>query len=158
VRLLISSAKRNNLLDQFGRKAPVSGLLGNLSYYWGGGHEDGVSYDRSGYPYGYAPITGSPDFLGGLNTISKTPSILKHIFRNVPNHVNPSTITSQERYIKLFESIANNPKNINSGVLNNFQKLESSFQGFSRNFKNGQVWVQVRNGKIFDAGVNKIPR
>ena len=48
--------------------------------------------------------------------------------------------------------------NLNSNVLSSFQKADSAFQGFSKTFNAGQVWVQVRNGKIINAGVNFITR
>jgi hypothetical protein len=94
----------------------------------------------------------------GTNTITRSKPVLGHIFRDAPGHVNPSTITSQNRYINLFESVGNNPLNLNRGVLNSYQQTVSGFQGYSQTFRNGQVWIQVRNGNIFDAGVNIIPR
>jgi hypothetical protein len=72
--------------------------------------------------------------------------------------VNPATLTSKARYIKLFEHVANNGTP-NPNVLSAFQKSAGGFEGFSMTFRNGsQVWVQVKDGRIFDAGVNLIPR
>jgi hypothetical protein len=83
---------------------------------------------------------------------------LGHIFRNAPGHVNPSRVASQNRYIKLFESVANNPANLNQGILD-AKAIQNGVQGFTQTFQNGkQIWVHTRNGKIFDAGVNLIPR
>jgi RHS repeat-associated protein len=96
---------------------------------------------------------------GGTNTVTRSESVLGHIFRDASGHVNPSTITSQNRYINLFEKVGNNATNLNPNVLNNFQRSAGGFQGFSQTFRNGkQVWVQTINGKIFDAGVNIIPK
>ena len=93
------------------------------------------------------------------NKVPRTPSVLGHIFKKAIGHVNPMTVTSRSRFLKLFEKVANNPNNLNSNVLTNFQRNTGGFQGFARTFRNGrQVWVQVRNGKIFNAGVNKIPK
>jgi hypothetical protein len=50
---------------------------------------------------------------GVTNAVTRSESVLGHIFRNAPGHVNPSTVASQNRYIKLFESVANNPANLN---------------------------------------------
>lgn len=94
---------------------------------------------------------------GLTNTVTRSESVLGHIFRNAPGHVNPSTVASQNRYIKLFESVANNPSNLNQNILAP-NAIKNGVQGFTQTFKNGQIWVHTRNGKIFDAGVNLIPR
>jgi len=59
------TAKRNKWLDIYGKKAAVSGAWGNAKYFWTGGRdENGVYYDRNGYPY-MRLLTGAPEFLGG---------------------------------------------------------------------------------------------
>jgi hypothetical protein len=96
---------------------------------------------------------------GLKNTVTRTKSVLGHIFRNSKGHVNPSTIASQNRYIQLFENVANNIKNLNPNVLSNFQRAAGNFQGFSQTFRNGQqIWVEVLDGKIINAGINLIPK
>ena len=93
------------------------------------------------------------------NSVTKTESVLGHIFRDAEGHVNPSTVTSQNRYISLFENVANNPLNLNPNVLTNFQREAANFQGYSQIFRNGkQVWTQTFNGKIINAGINLIPK
>ncbi|XTB52970.1 hypothetical protein LDK11_12260 [Fusobacterium nucleatum] len=93
------------------------------------------------------------------NKIDRTKSKLGHIFREAEGHVNPTTPTSQERYINLFEKIGNDPSNINPNILSTFQQQNKDFQGYSKTFRNGkQVWVQTINGKIINAGVNKEPK
>jgi RHS repeat-associated protein len=93
------------------------------------------------------------------NTVTRSQSVLGHIFRTKEGHVNPSSIDSQNRYIKLFEDVANNPANFNSNVLSPAQRTIEGIEGFSKTFRNGQqIWVQTRNGKIFDAGINTIPK
>lgn len=92
-----------------------------------------------------------------MKAVTRSESVLGHIFRNAPGHVNPSTVASQNRYIKLFESVANNPANLNQSILAP-NAIKNGVQGFTQTFKNGQIWVHTRNGKIFDAGVNLIPR
>lgn len=94
---------------------------------------------------------------GVTNTVTRSESVLGHIFRDATGHVNPSTLTSQNRYIQLFESVANNPANLNQSILAP-NAIKNGAEGFTQTFKNGQIWVQTRNGKIFDAGVNLIPR
>ena len=90
------------------------------------------------------------------NTVPRNKSVLGHIFINKIGHVNPPT-SSQSRYIKLFESVSNNPSNLDSSVLSNYQRVTGGFEGYSQTFSNNrQVWVHVRNGRIFDAGVNLI--
>ncbi|MGN7787362.1 FG-GAP-like repeat-containing protein [Niabella sp. 22666] len=96
---------------------------------------------------------------GVTNTVTRSESVLGHIFRNASGHVNPSTVTSQGRYINLFEKVANNSANLNPNILTNFQRTAGGFQGFSQTFRNGsQVWTQTLNGKIINAGVNIIPK
>ena len=95
---------------------------------------------------------------GATNAIPRTKSVLGHIFRNADGDVNPSTVASQNRYIKLFESVANNPKNLNPSILD-AQAAKNGVQAYTQTFRNGkQIWVHTRNGRIFDAGVNIIPR
>lgn len=75
--------------------------------------------------------------------------MLGHIFRDAAGHVNPSTIASQDRFIRLFESVGNNPANLNPNVLTNFQRTMGGFQGYSQMLRNGkQVWVQRLMGKL----------
>ncbi len=80
---------------------------------------------------------------------------LTHIFRNAVGHVNPTTATSQLRYLNLFSNVASNPANLVKTV--NPEAAKAGVQTFMQTFNNGTVWVQVRNGVIFDAGVNLIP-
>jgi len=80
-------------------------------------------------------------------------SVLGHIFRNAEGHVNPSTASSVKRFVRLFEGVANNPANANNSVVS-APGLAAGVKGFSQNYRSGQVWVQVRNGNIFNAGVN----
>ncbi len=92
------------------------------------------------------------------NSVPRTADVLGHIFKAGDGHVAPTTGASQQRFINLFERVANNPNNQNPNVLSNFQRTNTTVQGFSQNFRNGQVWAQAGNGRIFNAGVNRIPR
>lgn len=106
---------------------------------------------------GHAPAWAAAN--GVTNTVNKSESVLRHIFRDAGGHVNPSTVASQNRYVSLFENVANNSANLDPNVLNNFQRSVGGYQGYSQTFRNGgQVWTQTFNGKIFDAGVNIIPK
>jgi len=92
------------------------------------------------------------------NTIPRTESVLGHIFKNTTGHVNPTTVASKNRYLKIFEHVANNPQNLNMKTLKP-SAIENGVTGYTQTFRNGkQVWVHGRNGRIFDAGVNNIPR
>ncbi len=67
------TAKRNALLDMFGKGPVVTGFWGNLDYFWNGNIQyfdrgalsTGVMFDRAGYPYMIAPQMGAPDLIGG---------------------------------------------------------------------------------------------
>lgn len=93
-----------------------------------------------------------------VNTVPRTRDVTGHIFRNATGHVNPTTIASQNRYLNLFEKVANNINNLNPTILNT-QAAQNGVQAYTQTFRNGQqVWVHARHGRIFDAGVNLIPR
>ncbi|MEM0940480.1 MAG: hypothetical protein AAGI25_11940, partial [Bacteroidota bacterium] len=79
---------------------------------------------------------------------------LTHIFRNAAGHVNPQTATSQMRYLNLFSDVASNPANLVPTP--NAAAAQAGVQTFQQNFNNGQVWVQVINGQIFNTGVNPL--
>lgn len=80
-----------------------------------------------------------------------------HIFRNAPGHINPATLSSQQRYARLFENVASNPNNLNPTIVSP-GGINAGVTGNSQIFRNGkQVWVQHRNGEIIDAGVNIPP-
>jgi len=95
---------------------------------------------------------------GVTNAIPRTKDVLGHIFKNTAGHVNPATAASQSRYLNLFEKVANNSKNLNQSILKP-SAIKNGVQGYTQTFRNGQqVRVHSRNGRIFDAGVNLIPR
>ncbi|OWW23516.1 hypothetical protein B4Q04_20165 [Zobellia sp. OII3] len=102
---------------------------------------------------GYASSGGG--ILKGLQYL-KNPGALKHIFRTAPGHVNPQTIGSQERYLRLFNNVVN-PKNLTQTT--NAAKVKARVETYHKTF-NGrkQVWVEAIGGKITNAGVNAIPR
>jgi hypothetical protein len=92
------------------------------------------------------------------NTIPRTKDVLGHIFRSAPGHVNPSSVALRNKYIEIFESVANKPQNLNPKILN-LEAAKNGVQAFTQTCSNGkQVWVFVRDGKIFDAGINIIPK
>ncbi len=134
------------------------GQIYKTSLQQGLGNQDGGSMIFDGLTLGGAGAIRQVA-TNGINKVARSKSVLGHIFRSADGHVNPSTITSQERYIKLFEKIGNNSKNVNPNVLTNFQRNAGGFQGYSKTFRNGkQVWVQSINNKIINAGVNFTPR
>ena len=100
----------------------------------------------------FVPLGGGMKVVGGLAKFNYKRS--GHIFRNSSGHVNPTTKASEDRYINLFENttISNN---INNNILGGFQRNNSSFIGYSKQYRNGEVWVQTREGEIINAGVNK---
>lgn len=83
--------------------------------------------------------------------------MLGHIFRNAEGHVNPATSASQGRFVNLFERVGNNPGTLNHNVLLPGQ-ASHGVVGYAQTYRGGQVWIHVHGGRIFDAGVNRIPR
>ncbi|WP_340077896.1 RHS repeat-associated core domain-containing protein [Leptobacterium sp. I13] len=109
----------------------IQGGSGALGFVSGGGVSKGIQFLRN-------------------------PNVLKHIFRETPGHVNPQTITSQERYLKLFNSVIN-PNNLVETT--NASKVKAGVETYHKTFSNGkQVWVEAIKGKITNAGINTIPR
>jgi hypothetical protein len=88
-------------------------------------------------------------------SVSIGPGAARHIFRNAAGHVAPLTISSQARFIKLFQSISIST-NENMAVVKSQQAISAGVTGYSKTYNFGQVWTNVRNGKIFNAGVNRI--
>ncbi|MFY9620674.1 MAG: kelch repeat-containing protein [Pyrinomonadaceae bacterium] len=78
-----------------------------------------------------------------------------HIFRQSPGHVTPGTAASQGRFARLFERVASNPKNARPDLVTP-AKARSGVQVYTQTFRNGQVWVEIRNGIIQNAGVNPV--
>lgn len=44
------------------KREPVQGIMGNLGFLYSGGIENGIRYNRNGYPIARAPIMGEPLF------------------------------------------------------------------------------------------------
>ena len=81
------------------------------------------------------------------NKIPNNDSTTGHIFRNAEGHI-PDTPENRN----LLEDVANNSDNFLG-----FDKYGNEW--YTQIQKDGtQVWVQARNGKIFEGGVNKIPK
>ncbi|MBS1919591.1 MAG: hypothetical protein JST17_05015 [Bacteroidetes bacterium] len=93
-----------------------------------------------------------------LNTVDRSASVLGHIFRDEVGHVNPGTLTSQNRFINLFENVANNANNLRadavSAGLMPQAAADAGVQVYTQTFKNGQVWVFIKDGKVTNAGIN----
>ena len=111
------------------------------------------NFADSGFGSALMAITPLPIKGGIIATYSK--SLLGHIFRNAFGHVNPATVASQARYMKLFESVAANLANLRTNFPLPTAAANAGVQAFTQTFKNGkQAWVYVRGGKIIDAGIN----
>ncbi len=92
--------------------------------------------------------------IGSRIVASGERSVMKHIFRDAAGHVRPATRSSEGRFLRLFERVANTPSNESSALLNPLAQ-SAGVQRFSETFRRGEVWVEVRNGVIRNAGVNR---
>ncbi|MFZ5787630.1 MAG: hypothetical protein ACOY3Y_14405, partial [Acidobacteriota bacterium] len=81
-----------------------------------------------------------------------SPSVVGHIFRRAPGHVSPLTGASRQRFAGLFERVAGDSRN---AVSLGEAQTRAGLLGFERQFARGTVWVEVRNGLIHNAGVNR---
>jgi len=83
----------------------------------------------------------------------------EHVFRNAAGHVNPSTLSSQMRFIGLFQRVSSNPANLRvDAVAARLMTRDAASAGvstYTQTMRGGaQVWVHVRNGEIVNEGVN----
>ena len=87
------------------------------------------------------------DDKGYTNLIPDNESIIGHLFRNAEGHID-DTIENRN----LLESVAN--------ALENFLGIDKyGNEWYSELLEDGkQVWVEVGNGKIFEGGINEIPK
>ena len=102
---------------------------------------------------------GIQTFFATLPIISRSQSILGHIFRNEVGHVTPLSKTAQEFYLKLFQNVSSNSSNAAQRLLSS-DAIKNGVTAYAQTFRNGkQVWVFLRPDRtIFDAGVNLIPK
>ncbi|GEM_PF-567915 len=83
----------------------------------------------------------------------------EHVFRTAAGHVNPATLSSQFRFVQLFQRVSARPANIRpDAVAARLMTRDAAAAGvstYTQTMRNGsQVWVHVRNGEIVNAGVN----
>lgn len=88
------------------------------------------------------------------------PARAGHIFRGVAGHVNPRSVDSQARFIRLFEQVASNMANlrgdaVEAGIITQ-DAAAAGVQAFTWTGNTGQIWVTVRDGLILNAGVNPL--
>uniref|UniRef100_UPI003877D317 RHS repeat domain-containing protein n=4 Tax=Tenacibaculum maritimum TaxID=107401 RepID=UPI003877D317 len=62
-------------------------------------------------------------------------------------HLNPSTLTSKVRALRLYHSISSNPSNL-------IGTNQYGIQIYQQSFNNGTVWVHMKDGVMKSAGVN----
>ena len=89
-----------------------------------------------------------PAGFGGIS-----PLRAPHIFRAAPGHVSPVTAASRSRFGSLFQKVASNPGNKVPTV--DVNKANAGIETFRQDFAHGQVWVEVRQGEIINARINR---
>jgi len=78
---------------------------------------------------------------------------MRHIFRTAEGHVAVQP-QYQERFVRLFEHVKNNPLNKNNWGLSETAR-RNGIERYRLQFGDRhQVWVDMRNGKISNAGIN----
>lgn len=93
------------------------------------------------------------------NKVKRTKDVLGHIFKESTGHVKPTSELTQNMFIQIFESVANNKANQTTRILKP-EQIKAGVKAYIQTFRNGkQVWVYVdKNNVIYDAGVNLIPK
>ena len=146
--------KANDIAYEINKWNPLAIAINSVHAYF-----TGVDWER-GNPMSASDATINLASILPIGKVLKVgkfvvqPNALSHIFRNAAGHVNPQTATSQMRYLNLFSDVANNPANLVKTT--NAAAAQAGVQTFKKTYRNGEVWVQVRGGKIFNAGVNKL--
>jgi RHS repeat-associated protein len=84
------------------------------------------------------------------------PGTAQHIFRGAAGHVNPSSAASKARFMRLFEAVAASPGNRRPNFPLPPGATQAGVEVYTQTFRNGEVWVFVRNGQIINAGVNRV--
>ena len=84
-----------------------------------------------------------------------------HIFRDEAGYVNPVSLASQERFVRLFDQVGANPANLRvdavAAGLTTVQGVAAGIDAYTQVFGIGrQVWVLVRSSTIINAGVNAV--
>jgi len=104
-------------------------------------------------PGGTALLKGGSKVAKSLDDVN--PQLLDHIFRDAKKggHVNPATDASKSRFWRLFEHVASDVKNLDQSRLPQ-GAVDAGVKGFFKQYREGEVWVHVRNGEIQNAGVN----
>ncbi|NKC13806.1 MAG: filamentous hemagglutinin N-terminal domain-containing protein [Gammaproteobacteria bacterium] len=85
-------------------------------------------------------------------------SQLDHIFdpkKVNEGHIAPRTESSRKRAGRMFENVASDSNNKRPDLVTDPNKQKAGIEVFTKDQRNGQVWVETRNGVIQDAGVNR---
>jgi hypothetical protein len=110
LREIVVRGQRNTFLDRYAKREAVSVFFGNLSYYWSGGYENGITYDRQGYPYAYASLMGAPDLIGGpLAKGDKAIKLGKNLLNPKLWHTNKEAFLTQIGRQNFSRIVGNNP-------------------------------------------------
>jgi len=91
--------------------------------------------------------SGGGDVLKGKDSIVLDKKRLQHTFRNAPGHLKDTPANR-----KLLERVANDPK-CKLGP----DEHGNTLHGYIQN-DGTPVWVQLRDGKIINGGVNQVPK
>ena len=85
-------------------------------------------------------------------------SQLDHIFdpsKVDEGHLAPSTKSSRDRAGRMFENVASDSKNKRPDLVSDPNKQRAGIEMFTKDQRNGQIWVETRGSIIQDAGVNR---
>ena len=85
-------------------------------------------------------------------------SQLDHIFdpkKIDEGHLAPKTQSSRDRAGRMFEGVTTNPSNKRPDLVTDPNKQKAGIEVYTKDQRNGQIWVETRDGVIQDAGVNR---
>lgn len=96
----------------------------------------------------------------GKDGITCTEAKAEHIFRRAEGHVlPPRSLSTRERYLNLFKNIAASPDNARPMTNLSTKAINADIEVYSKTYRNGkELWVEIRNYEIQNAGINLKPR
>ena len=96
--------------------------------------------------------TGTRSLSGEYPEWPTDPGQIQHIFDDKPGHVNPQSAADRDAWIRTFKEVASDPANLREDLAKHFGV---DVTVYTQTVEDGaQVWVEVANGRISDAGLN----
>ena len=153
--LLFNRERIASVSDLYPNRDPYDGFWGNLEYFWTGGYEDGLRYNKQGAPIGYAPSMGVPPIpsIGKIGGAVKTVKSIRGILKSLK-----LPVKGKIRFIPRKNWTSSQPltKGANGGYLDKFGNEWVWPKGLTQGQKHWDVILSARGkamlGKFSKSG------